>query len=64
MRIDYTRKGKVDITMIPYIQNMIEELPEEMAGTSLTPAGSHLSTINDEAQKLDEEHPSRSTTTQ
>jgi hypothetical protein len=56
MRIDYTRKGKVDITMIPYIQNMIEELPEEMAGTSLTPA--------DEAQKLDEEHPSRSTTTQ
>jgi hypothetical protein len=53
MRIDYTNKGKVNITMIPYIQHMIDELPEDMAGTSLTPAGNHLFTVDDAAQKLD-----------
>jgi hypothetical protein len=55
MRIDYTNQGKVDITMKPYIQHMIDELPEDMAGTSVTPAGNHLFTVIEAEQKLDDE---------
>jgi hypothetical protein len=55
MRIYYYRPGKVDITMIPYIENMLAELPEGMEGTSATLVGSHLLTINNEAPKLSTE---------
>jgi Reverse transcriptase (RNA-dependent DNA polymerase) len=55
MRIDYTSAGKVNITMIPYIETMLEELPEDMDGVSSTPAGNHLFTVNKEGTKLGEE---------
>jgi hypothetical protein len=49
MRIDYTNLQKVDITMVPYIENMLEELHDDMGGTSTTLAGNHLFTVNEEA---------------
>jgi hypothetical protein len=46
---------KVEITMEPYVEDMLSELPEDMAGTAATPAGSHLFTVNQGATKLDED---------
>jgi hypothetical protein len=54
MTIDYSIPGKVQITMIPYIQGMLDELPPKMAGESATPAASHLFQVNEDAEKLDE----------
>jgi hypothetical protein len=54
MTIDYSKKGKVKITMIPYIKNMLAKIPIDMAGESVTPTCSHLFQVNKDAQKLDE----------
>jgi hypothetical protein len=54
MTIDYSVVGKVQITMIPYIQNMLSEIPNDMAGESATPAASHLFQVDEDADKLDE----------
>jgi hypothetical protein len=48
MRIDYSEPGKVKVTMVDYIDNMLSELPDDMEGESATPAGSHLFTVNHE----------------
>jgi hypothetical protein len=55
MTINYSKKGKVKITMIPYIKNMLAEIPNDMAGKSATPASSHLFQVNEDAQKLDKD---------
>ncbi len=55
MTIDYSADGKVKIKMIPYITNMLDEVPNDMAGESATPASSHLFQVNEDADKLDEE---------
>jgi hypothetical protein len=55
MTIDYSVDGKVQITMVEYIKEMLEELPADMAGESATPAANHLFTIREEPILLDEE---------
>lgn len=56
MRIDYSTPGKVAITMVDYIDNMLRELPEDMAGTATSPASNHLFNVNnDNPAKLDKE---------
>jgi hypothetical protein len=40
--------------MKQYIQEMLDELPPNMAGESATPAASHLFQVNEDAKKLDE----------
>jgi hypothetical protein len=42
MTIDFSTPGKVKFSMIDYIQNMLNELPEDMDGESATPAANHL----------------------
>ena len=42
MILDYTTKGQAKVSMIPYIQNIINELPEEIPLTASTPASDHL----------------------
>jgi hypothetical protein len=54
MKIDYSEKGKVKITMIDYIEGMLDELPNGMAGESATPAANHLLQVDEDAKKLDE----------
>jgi hypothetical protein len=55
MTIDYnSEKVKVKITMIDYIQGMLDKLPSDMAGESATPAASHLFQVNEDAEKLEE----------
>jgi hypothetical protein len=41
--------------MIPYIQGMLDELPNDMASESATPAATHLFQVNEDAGNLDEE---------
>jgi len=54
MCIDYTVKGKVNISMYDYIDMMLAELPSDMNGVSTTPAALHLFNVDDGAEKLDE----------
>jgi len=40
--LDYPVKGKVKISMYDYVIKIIEETPDDMAGTAKTPAAGHL----------------------
>ena len=55
MTLDYTKKGKVKISMYDYIDKLLLELPSDMNGSVKTPAASHLFSINKDAKKLQEE---------
>jgi hypothetical protein len=46
MTIDYSLNGKVKITMIDYIQGMLDKLPNDMADKAATPAARHLFQVN------------------
>jgi hypothetical protein len=53
MTIDYSTEGKVMIRMEDYVENMLEETPEDMDGVAATPAGEHLFQVDHEAAQLD-----------
>jgi hypothetical protein len=57
MDFDYSEKGKVKVRMIPYLQSILVDFPEEIVGTKTTPAADYLFKVRDEAQatKLPEE---------
>jgi hypothetical protein len=55
MVFDYSINGKVQIIMKEYIQEMLDELPEDMAGEAATPAANHLFAINNKTKLLDED---------
>ena len=55
MTIDFTTDGKVKFTMDDYIENFLEETPDEMGGTAATPALGNLFDVHDTAEKLDSE---------
>jgi hypothetical protein len=42
MTIDYSINGKVEFSMIDYVQGMLDKLPEDMNGESVTPASNFL----------------------
>jgi hypothetical protein len=48
MRLDYSTSGKVQVKMLDYIENMLEDLPMDMEGESATPTASHLFDVNTE----------------
>jgi Reverse transcriptase (RNA-dependent DNA polymerase) len=54
MTLDFTEKGVAKIDMSKYVDNIIMEMPEDMAGVCPTPAANHLFEVNTEAEKLDE----------
>jgi hypothetical protein len=55
MTIDYSVAGKVSIRMDDYVQNMLDELPEDMLdGSGTTPAAEHLFKVDEEGTPLDE----------
>jgi len=45
MIFDFLPKGKVMVTMIEYIKNIIKDFPEEIVGTKTSPATDHLFTV-------------------
>ena len=55
MTIDYSDKGKVKIDMKDYIENILKEMPADMAGVAPTPAANHLFDVNDDGEKLNDE---------
>jgi hypothetical protein len=54
MTLDFTEKGVAKIDMSKYVENILTEMPEDMAGVCPTPAANHLFEVNTEAEKLDE----------
>jgi hypothetical protein len=48
MTIDLSVKGKVMITMIDFIEKMLNDLPEDMKGEKQSPARDHLFKVNDD----------------
>ena len=54
MTIDYSKDEKVSFDMTEYLQQIIDETPEELLkGSVSSPAANHLFQVNDEAEKLD-----------
>ena len=45
MIFDFLLKGKVMVTMMEYIKNIIKDFPEEIVGTKMSPAADHLFTV-------------------
>ena len=54
MTLDYSEEGKVKISMIDYVKKVLDDVPNDMAGESVTPAGNHLFQVNPDGEKLDE----------
>jgi len=54
MTLDYSKKGKVQLSIFNYIKKIIEEAPEDMTGRKKTPMSGHLFTINENCEKLPE----------
>jgi hypothetical protein len=46
MTIDYSEDGKVKLTMYDYLEDILEESPEDMKGVTRTVASDHLFTVN------------------
>ena len=42
MDLDYTTKGKVGVSMIKYVDKILEGFLEELGSTAATPASEHL----------------------
>jgi hypothetical protein len=55
LTLDYREYGKVKIHMDDYIDNMLENLPDNMNGESPTPAANQLFDVNDKPTLLPEE---------
>ncbi len=47
MIFDFSPKGKVMVTTMEYIKNIIKDFPEEIVGTRTSPAADHLFTVID-----------------
>ncbi len=47
MIFDFLAEGKVMITMMKYIKNIIRAFPEEITGTKTSPAADHLFTVKE-----------------
>ena len=54
MKIVYDDHGGVIIDMKKYVQDMIEEYPDELSGKSKTPANDKLFQVNNKSAKLEE----------
>ena len=52
MTLDFRTKGEVQISMEHYIDMMLQDAPEEMKGTAMTPAAPHLFKVNKEDTQL------------
>ena len=51
MHFDLTKKGTVQIGMIPYSKEIIEDFPEPITSTAPTPAADHLFTVRPDGER-------------
>eukprot|EP00957_Ditylum_brightwellii_P018377 1383697-Ditylum_brightwellii.AAC.1 len=54
MTQDFTKKGKVKISMVDYLKEFIEDFPEELSGCVATPVADHLFDVDPDKAQLDE----------
>jgi hypothetical protein len=54
MTLDFSVDGKVGIDMTQYLDKMLIDLPTDMEGEQVTPAGNHLFEVSDDPVFLDE----------
>ena len=54
MTLDFTKPGVAQITMQPYIENVLKALPDNMSGVSPTPAANHLFDVNPDLPPLND----------
>jgi hypothetical protein len=47
MIFDFSAKGKVMVTMVEYIKDIIKDFPKEITGTKTSPAADHLFMVRD-----------------
>jgi hypothetical protein len=55
MTIDFSDDGKVKFSMINYVENMLNCLPDDMEGEAVSPASQFLFDVNKTAENLDDE---------
>jgi len=55
MDMDFRSKGVVEISMVPYLQEIIEEFPEDLGKAAATPAASYLFDESENPVLLSEE---------
>ena len=51
MELENSMPGKVKITMIPYLEETLDEFPEEITATCTTPAAEYLFKVREDAPK-------------
>jgi hypothetical protein len=54
MTLDYSKKSKVKIKMLDYVDKMLTDLPAKIDGEAPSPAANHFLTVNDDQTKVDE----------
>ena len=54
MTLDYSEIGKCSIRMEDYIEEMLDDVPDDMNREAATPAANHLFEVNEKTVKLDE----------
>ena len=52
MNLVFNEKNGIKIDMKKYVQEMIDEYPDDLKGTSKTPANEKLFKVNDKSNKL------------
>ena len=55
MTLDFNVRGSVHIDIDEYIESMLEEFPEEVTGSAVTPATEVLFKVNKDSTKLSKE---------
>ena len=55
MDMDYTEKGALYVSMLPYIDSILEDFSEKIGNTSPTPAAEHLFKVRENGNLLDED---------
>ena len=55
MTLDFSKGGAFIVNMEDYLKEILNELPEDMNGTTTTPAADHLFKVRDNTLKLNEE---------
>ena len=55
LRMDFSEKGQVVLTMHDFISELLKEVPDELLrGPSSSPASNHLFQVNEAAMKLND----------
>jgi hypothetical protein len=52
MDLDFTVKGEVQVTMIPFLKGIITYFLEEITGTATSPAASHLFDVRPDEDRV------------